>query len=231
MLFIAIVTVSLFPALSVALWPIPRALSTGNSTVKLHGNFEIAVNVPKAPDDLYAAVSRTRSRLKTDKFERLVVGRGATDASSVAHAAELTSLVLSITEGSAVRSIAQETTRALHGKSESYALSIPQHGGRASLIANSTLGLLRGLATFEQIFYDYQGTKYTLSAPIEIVDAPAFVSPRPAPRLLVLLIVYQPHRGFSLDTSRNLCVALHVLSSIPLIGNTQLSRIRHPAHA
>lgn len=176
MTILSLLVALLLPGLAVALWPIPRVLSSGNFTVKLNADFAIHVDIPKAPNDLYAAVSRASSHLKTDRFERLVVGRSAVDAPLLADAAELTSLILSITEGRPVRSIAAETTQAIDDKIESYTLTIPEHGGQAALEANSTLGLFRGLATFEQLWYDCSGTKYTLEAPIEIADTPAFVS-------------------------------------------------------
>ena len=44
------------------------------------------------------------------------------------------------------------------------------------LSANTTLGLFRGLTTFGQLWYDWDGTTYTLEAPINIVDSPAYVS-------------------------------------------------------
>jgi hypothetical protein len=55
-------------------------------------------------------------------------------------------------------------------------LHVPSDGSPATLSANSTLGLLRGLTTFEQLWYDLDGAAtYTLEAPITISDAPAFV--------------------------------------------------------
>ncbi|KAG5732634.1 hypothetical protein E4T56_gene16912, partial [Termitomyces sp. T112] len=50
----------------------------------------------------------------------------------------------------------------------------------------STLGLFRGLTTFGQLWYDLNGITYTLQAPFDIVDSPAF-----------------PYRGLMLDTARN----------------------------
>ena len=174
MVSLSVLAVFLLPALAKALWPIPRSMSTGNATLKLHSNFAIKVDIPNAPKDLLEAVSRTSDHLKTGRFERLVVGRGSVDAPLVADASELLSLVLSVSEGLPIKSIAQETTKRIDEKNESYTLTIPQKG-EAVLKANTTLGLFRGLATFEQIWYDHAGTKYTLDAPMEIADTPAFV--------------------------------------------------------
>ncbi|KAI9062158.1 glycoside hydrolase family 20 protein [Trametes sanguinea] len=176
-----------FPHHGLAIWPIPRSLSTGTSPVKLSPDFVINLRgLSNPPADLVSAISRTHSRLHSDSLERLVLGRGSGDAQAIGQAHLLSSLTASLQHGSPVRSIAEETTLAFDNKSESYELSIPDNHAGATLIANSTLGLLRGLTTFEQLWYDYKGTKYTLEAPIQIHDEPAF-----------------PHRGFSFDTSRN----------------------------
>ncbi|OSC97365.1 glycoside hydrolase family 20 protein [Trametes coccinea BRFM310] len=170
-----------------AIWPIPRSLLTGTSPVKLSPDFVINLQgLSNPPADLASAISRTQSRLHSDSLERLVLGRGSGDAQAVEGAHLLSSLTASLQHGSPVRSIAEETTLAFDDKSESYELFIPDDRAVATLVANSTLGLLRGLTTFEQLWYDYKGTKYTLEAPIQIHDEPAF-----------------PHRGFSFDTSRN----------------------------
>lgn len=75
-----------------------------------------------------------------------------------------------------MNSIAEESVKEITSRSEGYTLSIPADGSSAVLTANSTLGLFRGLTTFEQLWYYYSGTIYTLEAPIQITDEPAFVS-------------------------------------------------------
>ncbi|KAI0324943.1 N-acetylhexosaminidase [Cubamyces sp. BRFM 1775] len=190
-----------------ALWPMPRSLSTGISPVKLSSAFAIHLQgISDPPSDLLSAISRTRSRLNSDKFERLVLGRGATDAHAVQSAHALDSLNLILHFGSPVRSIAEESTRAINTKSESYDLSVPNDRAVATLTANSTLGLLRGLVTFEQLWYDYKGTKYMLNGPVQIADEPAF-----------------PYRGFSFDTSRNFYPISDVLRTLDAMSWVKLS--------
>jgi hexosaminidase len=65
-------------------------------------------------------------------------------------------------------------------------LTVPADGSAATLKANSTLGLFRGLTTFGQLWYDLDNMTYTIEAPISITDAPAY-----------------PYRGLMLDTARN----------------------------
>ncbi|CDO76788.1 Glycoside Hydrolase Family 20 protein [Trametes cinnabarina] len=175
--------VVVFLSYAVAIWPIPRTLLTGTSPAKLSPNFGINLHgLPSPPADVVAAISRTQSRLRSDSLERLVLGRGSADVQEIGRARLLTSLTATLRPGSPVESIAEETTAAIDSKDESYELSIPDDRGVATLVANSSLGLLRGLTTFEQLWYDHKGTKYTLEAPIHILDEPAFLVsiPRPA---------------------------------------------------
>lgn len=136
------------------------------------------------PNDLLEAVERTQMYLHNDTFERLVVGRGQADASVLKKAARLDILQLTLiieenqNSKGVLRSIAEETTVTIEEKMkdgyESYILRVPVRG-IATLEANTSLGLLRGLETFGQMWYDYEGVKYLLDAPIEIEDWPAFV--------------------------------------------------------
>ena len=160
-----------------SLWPIPRQLKTGNTPLKLSRNLQIIADgdAPTIPEDLLGAISRTRQHLRSDKFERLVVGRSSADSHLIEDASELDSLILSLPHGSEMGTIASEVTKSIDSRSESYTLAVPTHG-QARLISNSSLGLFRGLNTFEQLWYSKGEEKYLLSAPIEIVDEPAFVS-------------------------------------------------------
>ncbi|KIM66908.1 glycoside hydrolase family 20 protein [Scleroderma citrinum Foug A] len=169
-----------------SLWPIPTTLQTGKTGLTLSPSFNFDVAVPNPPADLLQAVNETQFYLENDKLGRLIVGRGADDSSAVDGAKSLQYLKLSLTEGAEVQSISFESVKPLETRSEEYILAIPEDGSEATLQANSTLGLYRGLATFSQLWYYYNGVTYTIIAPINIVDAPAY-----------------PYRGFGLDTARN----------------------------
>ena len=166
-----------------SLWPIPRSLEMGTTFLTLSNSFDIKLNVHNPPSDLLDAVSTSKSFIKHDKLQRLVVGRGVNDSAAVSHAKSLSSLVVSLLNGSAVHPIAMEAIKPLAERSEGYSLSVPSDGTSAILTANTTLGLLRGLTTFEQLWYDLGGVTYSYQAPITIMnDVPAFVS------LLMLMI-------------------------------------------
>ncbi|KII91062.1 glycoside hydrolase family 20 protein [Plicaturopsis crispa FD-325 SS-3] len=171
---------------SQGLWPIPRSLQTGSTALKLACDFDIQVNIDNPPPDLSDAVSQAKTYLWTDGLQRLVVGRGASDNATIQNARSISSLRLSLTDGTSVKSIAEEAVVEINNRSESYSLNIPDDGSSASITANSTLGLFRGLTTFTQLWYTFNGQIYTLEAPVDIDDSPAY-----------------PYRGLMLDTARN----------------------------
>ncbi|KAF7977698.1 hypothetical protein HWV62_2956 [Athelia sp. TMB] len=157
------------------LWPIPRSLQVGSTTIKLSSDFKINLDVSNPPQDLQDAISQTETYLFNDKLQRLTVGRGASDNASLAGAKTISSLSVSLVTGAYVHPIATEAVKAISSRKESYVLSVPSDGSAASLTANSTLGLFRGLTTFTQLWYYYGGVIYSLEAPIEITDYPAYV--------------------------------------------------------
>jgi hexosaminidase len=152
----------------------PTNFQTGNSSVILDRSFSIQFHGGRAPSDLQDAISRTNGFLKNDKLGRLVVGRGASDASSIKRAKSLRNLVLSLTSRTA-NTIASEATKELTTRDESYELKVPSDGSDATLKANTTLGLFRGLTSFSQLWYTYQGTIYAVDTPMDIKDSPAYV--------------------------------------------------------
>ncbi|PPQ70615.1 hypothetical protein CVT25_011981 [Psilocybe cyanescens] len=196
-----------------ALWPIPRSLQTGSTLVKLSSGFDIQVNgISKVPQDLQDAISRTKTRLRSDKHQRLVVGRGATDSAALTHAPSLSKLTLSLTPsaGGTVNPIMQEATKDIAKRTESYSLTLPSsNGGIATITASSSLGLFRGLTTFEQLWYDDStGVTYTYQAPVTITnDSPAF-----------------PYRGFMLDTSRNFFAVSDIKRTLDAMSMVKMSQ-------
>lgn len=117
----------------------------------------------------------TEQRTDIPVLQRLVVGRGSVDNASIQGAKSLSSLQISLVQGAAVNSISAESVKEITNRSETYKLSVPADGSSATLTANSTLGLFRGLTTFSQLWYYYNNEVYTLEAPVQITDWPAFV--------------------------------------------------------
>ncbi|KZW01500.1 N-acetylhexosaminidase [Exidia glandulosa HHB12029] len=181
-----VLVVALVSAPCRAVWPNPKAMTTGSTFLQLSPSFTINLAVTSPPSDLTAAVARTKGFLATDKLERLVPGRGSADSAKITAAKQLARLTVSLASGSAVTSISSEAVKALGSRVEAYNLTVPADGSDATLKAQTSLGLLRGLTTFEQLWHTLGNATYTTSAPIAIQDAPAF-----------------PYRGFMLDTARN----------------------------
>ena len=166
-----VLTVVLAGNLVEALWPLPRSITNGSTGLVLSPAFEIRVNGP-CPSDLHSAVARTLEYIQNDRHERLVVGRGSVNAAAIKSAKTLPSLVVSSKDSN---TIAAEARAPLGTRDEAYTLNVPSDGSPATLSANSTLGLFRGLTTFSQIWYTYESCIYTVEAPISITDSPAFV--------------------------------------------------------
>ena len=217
-LFTALFTICVVGHPVVALWPLPRALRATDSLLKLSTEFEIHIQFKAPPSDLRAAITRTKSRLFSDKLQRLVLGRGSTDGDYLRDAHALVSLELFLNPGCPARSIADETNQPIEAKSESYSLFVPADNSSAIINANSTLGLFRGLTTFEQLWYDYQGTKYTLQGGMKIDDEPAFVCTGTC--------TMSPH----VLTSRSLIVGSPSIHLVTCTFNVQwIARYLHPS--
>jgi hexosaminidase len=175
--FLSLLYAFLFVSPALAIWPRPQNMTTGNTALRLSSQFSIKFSGGQMPTDLSDAISRTENFLKTDKLQALVPDRGASSSGVVSSAHTLNSLTISLSKGSGtVKSISEDAMAGLGVADESYTLQVPQNGGTATLIANTALGLFRGLTTFGQLWYDLEGTTYTLEAPIQIRDAPAYVS-------------------------------------------------------
>ena len=160
---------------TLALWPAPRSLSAGTTTLRLANSFSISANF-RLPSDLQDAISRTTSFLKKDALAPLVVDRGASLVSGARRAKQVGNLKLSLSSGAKVNSVSTEAIKAIGQRDESYVLNVPGDGSPATLVANTTLGLFRGLTTFSQLWYTVDNTIFLQNAPVAITDAPAFVS-------------------------------------------------------
>ena len=174
------VLVLIFPYGANALWPQPRSLQTGSTTLGLQpSSFTITLaEIPDAPSDLLAAVHRTHAYLASDKLARLDVSRGAADdvpvmsslsSSSSRSANALPGLRLRLLPRSRlglvgasvpVRSIAEEARAPLGLRDEGYNLTVPVDGSEAVLSAASSLGLFRGLNAFAQLWWHCSNCYY-----------------------------------------------------------------------
>lgn len=92
---------------------------------------------------------------------------------------------------------------------ESYSLSIAKDGS-ATIEAESSTGILRGLESFLQLFFKHStGTFwYTPHAPVSIKDKPKY-----------------PHRGVLLDVARNWFDVTHIKRTIDALAWNKMNRL------
>jgi hexosaminidase len=92
---------------------------------------------------------------------------------------------------------------------ESYSITISE-AGAAELKSKSTLGTIRALQTFEQLFYAHSSNfaVYTPLAPLSITDSPKW-----------------PYRGLNLDISRNAFAPSDVMRTIDAMATCKMSRL------
>jgi len=161
-----------------AMWPRPHNLTTGNTPLRLASDFSIQLSgISPVPHDLSDAIQRTSHFLKADKLQALVPDRGASSSGAVESAAILQSLLVKLSHHSGpVKSISEDTVAGLGASDESYTLWVPADSGTAVLTANTAIGLFRRLTTFGQLWYNLDGSTYTLVAPIHVSDSPTYVS-------------------------------------------------------
>jgi hexosaminidase len=90
---------------------------------------------------------------------------------------------------------------------ESYSLTLTEDG-EATIRANSSVGIVRGLTTFTQLFFKHSNKGvYTTLAPVEIYDAPKF-----------------RHRGLNLDVSRNYFSVKDIKRTIDACAYNKMNR-------
>ncbi|KIY52424.1 glycoside hydrolase family 20 protein [Fistulina hepatica ATCC 64428] len=181
-----------------ALWPLPNGLSNGTEVLRLSSEFSIVLDFESVPDDVQEAVDRTLSSIESDQLiAPLVVGRASADNASLATAADLSALVLSLSD--AVLPIGT--------RDESYSLTVPSDGSNVTLVASTTLGLLRGLTTFQQLWYTTGVVVYARQTPVTIIDdSPDY-----------------PYRGFMLDTARNFFPKADILRTLDAMSFVKLN--------
>ncbi|KIY52422.1 glycoside hydrolase family 20 protein [Fistulina hepatica ATCC 64428] len=191
-----------------ALWPLPNGLSNGTKVLRLSSQFSIVLEVDNAPTDVQEAVDRTLSSIEPNQLiAPLVVGRASADNSSLATAADLSALVLLLTDGATVHSIAEEAVLPIGTRDESYSLTVPSDGSNATLVASTTLGLLRGLTTFQQLWYTTGVVVYARQTPVTVIDDnPDY-----------------PYRGFMLDTARNFFPKADILRTLDAMSFVKLN--------
>ncbi|TLD24867.1 hypothetical protein PspLS_05474 [Pyricularia sp. CBS 133598] len=205
-----------------ALWPAPRSYTKGKTPLFINQQIKVTYNgqpIPYVPgyepssidskEIVRGGVSRSLGSIfrrnlvpwklttknKIDEFEPPLGGKSTSVAS------------LAITQANQDQ---PKAFKPLAGEvDESYTLNIDKEGN-AKLSAKSSIGVLRGLETFSQLFYQHStGTCwYTPYAPVSIEDAPLY-----------------PHRGILFDTARQWYPVANLLRTIDAMAWTKMNRL------
>ena len=201
--------------------PKPTHIQSGNTILRLSTNFHISIDgaggaKDEVAKDLERAIQDTQTHLHKNRHRFLSVKRGREFFEQETSHPEVDSLVLSLTGKRASKSIAEGAVLPVEERpaAERYTLSVPT-SGPCRIEADTPLGLFRGLATFQQLFYYHgdvhstaksNGFQYTPYAPCEIEDQPAF-----------------GWRAILLDTSRNFFTIPSILKMLDSMSLVKVS--------
>lgn len=175
------------PCSAIGMWPQPRHMSWPvHWATSLSPSFTIAS--PSHPY-LSPAVARYLQLIKTEGYNPL----GALTV-NLTNGPPLQTLVVT------VKDLAAPLT---HGVNESYSLSIPTSSDKATLIAETAWGAMRGLETFSQLIW---GRPSRVAAGVEVSDWPIYF-----------------YRGIMLDTSRNFYGVEDILRTIGAMSANKLN--------
>ncbi|KAL2022691.1 hypothetical protein VTK56DRAFT_4772 [Thermocarpiscus australiensis] len=202
------------------IWPAPQSFTNGTSVLYLHQNIKVTYNgafIPYtygyAPSGLtskevvQAGVSRALAGIFDSNFVPWALHKPRSKFEPDLSKGQKWLQTLQIVQTgkdqpSAFKPLAGEVD-------ESYNLTVSAEGD-AKLTAVSSIGVLRGLETFTQLFYQHSAGPfwYTPYAPVSIQDAPKF-----------------PHRGIMLDTARNFYPVADILRTIDAMAWNKLNRL------
>ncbi|EFX03281.1 beta-hexosaminidase beta chain precursor [Grosmannia clavigera kw1407] len=208
-----------------AVWPIPQNISTGDTTLLINENIAVTYNgvsltythgyeasdIQNSENIVQGGVSRALDAI----FQTgLVPWKLHPKNSLSSFEPDLkTSSSLASVHSLVIKQTTLDTTNTTKAKAgtvdESYGLTVSVDGV-ASLTATTSVGVLRGLATFEQLFYAHtSGTAwYTPLAPVVIKDAPKY-----------------KHRGVMLDVARNWYELTHIYRTIDAVAWNKMNRL------
>jgi len=207
----------------IAIWPAPQSITTGSSVLWIEES--VRVSYERGDSSLYSrddastsfssrsivhdAIARTMDTLFKQSFVpwKLVARNELAKFEPEEYAKEQYITNLAITQTGNDNS---STFKPLAGQvDESYNLTIGMEG-IAKLSAVSSTGVLHGLQTFTQLFYQHSSGRgiYTNMAPIIITDAPKF-----------------PHRGLNMDVARNWFPVPDIMRTIDALSMNKFNRL------
>ncbi|KAL9051370.1 MAG: hypothetical protein Q9206_004730 [Seirophora lacunosa] len=218
-LSLAYILLLYIPAIS-ALWPLPSSYDHGTSIVWIADDivFSYAIANEKPPSSNHsaspppaldtaasyalveAAIQRAHDRLFKDNFVPWKFHARHSNFEPAANASRIYIRTVTIQQN-ATDSAA--ILKPLAGEvNERYTLSVTT-AGDVAITAVSSIGILRALETFTQLFYQHSSNAavYCPRAPVNIIDAPKF-----------------SYRGFKMDVARNYYPPSFILHTIDVLA-------------
>ncbi|RKF64200.1 Beta-hexosaminidase [Erysiphe neolycopersici] len=206
--------------LNASIWPAPKSLTTGSSSVWISNNVSF---VYKPGSNAYIsrkskinsliiineAIARTRKNLFLQNFvpwklhPRNRISEFEPDAKTAkTYISQVTITQTGTDNEASFRSVANEVD-------ESYSISISDDG-TSEITATSYHGVLYALESFSQLFYQHSSGIgfYTNLAPAKIIDAPKF-----------------PHRGINMDVARSWFPVKSILNMIDALAINKFNRL------
>lgn len=207
-----------------AIWPAPSSISTGNSTLWIGPKLAVTYNGKHLPwaygyepqgtkfsssDIVKGGVGRAMKNIVHKNFVPwMLYNRMELETTEPSLLKSKTYIThLEITQNG---TDSAKTFKPLAGEvDESYSLDVDAKG-KACIKAVSSIGVLRALESFSQLFFQHSKGPffYTKSAPISITDKPAY-----------------DHRGVLFDLSRSFFPMESVLRTIDALAYNKMNRI------
>ncbi|KAI9747548.1 MAG: hypothetical protein M4579_007440 [Chaenotheca gracillima] len=194
-----------------AIWPIPATYTNGDSVLWISRDVKINYKAPGSYGKSSAvqdAITRAHDIIFKENFVPWKFHLRNTDFEPAAKGSKkyISSIDISVKDADS-----GSTYKPLAGQvSEAYTLSVTE-AGKATITADTSIGALRALDTFTQLWYTHSQPGvgvYTNLAPVDIKDAPKF-----------------SHRGLNLDVSRNYYAPQDVLHTIDALAWNKFNRL------
>ncbi|TAQ89228.1 hypothetical protein B7494_g2433 [Chlorociboria aeruginascens] len=212
-----------FTSSALAVWPAPVTFASGNAVLWIKEDITVTYNSNNLPaasasDDVTQLCGKNIVKQAVSRTLSTIFKQGLVPWKLVARH-ELPEIEPAISYGGTyIKTLAitqttkddENTLKPLDGTvDESYNLTITTDG-TATIDAVSSVGVLHGLETFSQLFYQHSTGNgvYTNIAPVSIADAPKFA-----------------HRGLNMDINRNWYPVADILRTIDALSYNKFNRL------
>jgi hexosaminidase len=222
-----------------AIWPAPQSLTSGSAILWIEPSVKVTYNVGNVGPVPFPGIPYSQTEQVLHSQASHAPGNGPFTSSSIVQPAIARALQTLFTQNTVpwklvarnelaefeppangkqtlinhldiTQTEADRTFKPLAGEvDESYNLTISEDG-QAKISAVSSYGILHGLQTFTQLFYQHSTNHgiYTNLVPVSIIDAPKF-----------------EHRGLNMDVARNWYPKADILRTIDGLSWNKFNRL------